>query len=591
MPEVAGLALYGAAAGRAAVVALIGAVFAVARSGVIAFAAMARVCGGRAVRAVVVQRLQRAGMAGVCGRVDIRTGTDDMAAVCAGGVAGVALAVADLCLRIEHRGAVVVGAGSVDRLEEESAAAGSAHGTERRDRAAPLECGAVIDELKQARDLGAAPVFLNRRSVIVFAEILHLPADGFLTVSLLGIKLDLVTGLDDHTGCPAVFYRHEGGVLCPMVDLFAVIVLIYFRLKIFTDAALSRHAAFAARIIGVFDHMPVAPAMGNHDELLAAGNHALFGVGIVGLVDEILHRLGRAADVEGILIDTAEAGAVPVPAVIMDMALHIKGIVAGGAVEHIDLAAAHCVIASVIRKFMRDDALLGAGGHIMRFVIACFEQARELVALAFANAAHGTVMGIPMLIDPSDLVCRRFFTVVRVNDLASLIIAEGMGGSQLCLRRFHGVRSVALSADDAEVGVVIHAGLGGNRQLQRGGFHAHIIIHIIRQLVGRPRGIRIILLIPLIGQPVALQALCRDREGDPVMFAEQQAVFRLFLIIAAAVDRGLALDALGLAGDDDGAAADIAADLAHALGVKLMAGRIHLFVAIAAGIPVLRSVS
>ena len=35
------------------------------------------------------------------------------------------------------------------------------------------------------------------------------------------------------------------------------------------------------------------------------------------------------------------------------------------------------------------------------------------------------------------------------------------------------------------------------------------------------------------------------------MFAEQQAVFRLFVIIAAAVDRGLALDALGLAGDDD----------------------------------------
>ncbi len=123
--------------------------------------------------------------------------------------------------------------------------------------------------------------------------------------------------------------------------------------------------------------------MGNHDELLAAGNLALFGVGIAGLKDELLHRLGRAADVEGILIDTAEAGAVPVPAVIMDMALHIKGIVADGAVEHIDLAAAHCVIASVKRKFMREDALLGAGGHIMRFVFACFEQARELVALAF----------------------------------------------------------------------------------------------------------------------------------------------------------------------------------------------------------------
>ena len=75
MLEVAGLALYGAAAGRAAVVALIGPVPAVARSGVIAFTAMARVCGGREVRAVVVQRLQRAGMAGICGRVDIRTGT------------------------------------------------------------------------------------------------------------------------------------------------------------------------------------------------------------------------------------------------------------------------------------------------------------------------------------------------------------------------------------------------------------------------------------------------------------------------------------------------------------------------------------
>ena len=46
MPEVAGLALYGAAASRAAVVALIGAVPTVARFGVIAFAAMVRVCGG-----------------------------------------------------------------------------------------------------------------------------------------------------------------------------------------------------------------------------------------------------------------------------------------------------------------------------------------------------------------------------------------------------------------------------------------------------------------------------------------------------------------------------------------------------------------
>ena len=329
--------------------------------------------------------------------------------------------------------------------------------------------------------------------------------------------------------------------------------------------------------------------MGNHDELLAAGNLALFGVGIAGLVDELLHRLGRAADVEGIFIDTAEAGVVPVPAIIMDMALHKNEIVADGADEHVNPAAAHRVIAFFKLKGMREDALLGAGGHIMRFVRACFEQARELVAVALRVAAHDTDMGIPILIDPSDIVFWRSLAVVGGHRHTGLLMAVGMGGRQLCLRRFHGVRRVALSADDAEVGVVIHAGLGGNRQLQRGGFHAHIVI-CLRQLVGRPRGIRIILLIPLIGQLVALQALCRDGEGDPVMFAEQQAVFRLFNIIAAAVDGGLTLDALGLAGDDDGAAADIAADLAHALGVKLMAGRIHLFVAIAAGIPVLRSV-
>ena len=328
--------------------------------------------------------------------------------------------------------------------------------------------------------------------------------------------------------------------------------------------------------------------MGNHDELLAAGNLALFGVGIAGFKDELLHRLGRAADVEGILIDTAKAGVIPVPAVIMDMALHKNEIVADGADEHVNSAAAHRVIASFKLKGMREDALLGAGGHIVCFVnSAFFEQALELVAVAFANAAYGSVLGNPILIDPSDLVFRRSLAVVGVHRLTGLLIAVGMGGRQLCLRRFQGVREVALSADDAVIGVVILAGLGGNRQLQRGGFHAHIVISL-RQLVGRPRGIRIILLIPLIGQLVALQALCRDREGDPVMFAEQQAVFRLFLIIV--VNRGLALDALGLAGDDDGAAADVAADLTHALGVKLMAGRIHLFVAIAAGVPVLRSV-
>ena len=331
--------------------------------------------------------------------------------------------------------------------------------------------------------------------------------------------------------------------------------------------------------------------MGNHDELLAAGNLALFWVGIAGFKDELLHRLGRAANVEGILIDTVEAGAVPVPAVIMDMALHRNDIVADGTSEHIDSAAAHCVIANVKHKGMREDALLGAGGHIMRFVIACFKQARELVAVAFRVAAHDTVMGNPMLIDPSDIVFRRSLAVFRGHTHTRLLMAVGMGGSQLCLRCFHGVRRVALSADDAVVGVVIHAGLGGNRQPQRWGVHVHIVI-FLRQLVGRRRGIRIILLIPLIGQLVAFQALCRDREGDPVMFAVQQVVFRLFVIIAAAVDRGLTLDAPRLAVDDDGTAADVVADLAHALGVKFMVGGIQFFiVTIAAGVPVLRSVS
>lgn len=181
--------------------------------------------------------------------------------------------------------------------------------------------------------------------------------------------------------------------------------------------------------------------------------------------------------------------------------------------------------------------------------------------------------------------------LLRGHTHTRLLMAVGMGGSQLCLRCFHGVRRVALSADDAVVGVVIHAGLGGNRQPQRWGVHVHIVI-FLRQLVGRRRGIRIILLIPLIGQLVAFQALCRDREGDPVMFAVQQVVFRLFVIIAAAVDRGLTLDAPRLAVDDDGTAADVVADLAHALGVKFMVGGIQFFiVTIAAGVPVLRSVS
>lgn len=586
MPEVAGLTLYGAAASCAAVVALIGAVSAVARFGVIAFAAMARVCGCRVGRAVVVQRLQWTGMTGVCRWVDIRTGTDDMAAVCAGGVAGIALTVADLLLRVEQRCAAAVVTACIDRLKEETAAAGGTHGAELWDRAAPLEGGAVGHQLEHGLRLIGIPISSNRYDVIliVFAAILHLPADGFLTGSLLGIKPDLVAGLDDHTGCSAIFHRHKGGVLCP-------IAVNFFRLFVFADAAFSFHAAFIALGIRVFDHIPAAPAMGNHDELFAAGNLALFGVGIAGLKDELLHRLGRAADVEGILIDTVEAGAVPVPAVIMDMALHRNYIVADGTSEHIDSAAAHCVIANVKHKGMREDALLGAGGHIMRFVRACFKQARELVTVAFRVAAHDTVMGNPMLIDPSDIVFRRSPAVFRGHTHTRLLVAVGMGGSQFCLRRFHGVRRVTLSADDAVVGVVIHAGLGGNRQPQRWGVHVHIVI-FLRQLVGRRRGIRIILLIPLIGQLVAFQALCRDREGDPVMFAVQQVVFRLFVIIAAAVDRGLTLDAPRLAVDDDGAAADVVADLAHALGVKFMVGGIQLFiVTIAAGVPVLRSVS
>ena len=586
MPEVAGLALYGAAASRAAVVAFIGAVSAVSRFGVIAFAAMARVCGCRVGRAVVVQRLQWTGMTGVCRWVDIRTGTDDMAAICAGGVAGVALTVADLLLRVEQRCASAVVTACIDRLKEETAAAGGTHGAELWDRAAPLKGGAVGHQLEQGLRLIGIPISSNRYDVIliVFAAILHLPADGFLTGSLLGIKPDLVAWLDDHTGCPAIFHRHKGGVLCP-------IAVNSFRLFVFADAAFSFHAAFIALGIGGFDHIPAAPAMGNHDELLAAGNLALFGVGIAGFKDELLHRLGRAADVEGILIDTAEAGVVPVPAVIMDVTLHKNEIVADGADEHVNSAAAYRVIAFFKLKGMREDALLGAGGHIMCFVFfcACFKQARELVAVAFANAAYGSIMGIPILIDPSDLVFRRSLAVVGVHRLTGLLIAEGMGGSQLCLRRFHGVRSVALSADDAVVGVVLLTGLGGNRHLQCRGRHTHVK-PTLRQLVGRRRGMLIILPIPLIGQLVAFQASCRDREGDRVIFIEQQAVFRLFVIII--VDGGLALDALGLAGDDDGAAADVAADLAHALGVIFMVGGIQLFtVAIAAGVPVPRSVS
>ena len=329
--------------------------------------------------------------------------------------------------------------------------------------------------------------------------------------------------------------------------------------------------------------------MWNHDEFLAAGYFAFFGVGIVRFNDELLHRLGRAADVEGILIDTVEAGAVPVPAVIMDMALHRNYIVADGTSEHIDSAAAHCVIASVKHKGMREDALLGAGGHIMRFVRACFKQARELVTVAFRVIAYGSFCSASVRVYKPNIVSWRSLAVFRGHRHTRLLVAVGMGGRQLCLRRFQGVRRVALSADDAVVGVVLLAGLGGNRHLQCGGRHTRVK-PTLRQLVGRRRWILIILPIPLIGQLVALQASCRDREGDRVIFIEQQAVFRLFVIII--VDRGLTLDAPRLAVDDDGTAADVVADLAHALGVKFMVGGIQLFiVTIAAGVPVLRSVS
>ena len=67
-----------------------------------------------------------------------------------------------------------------------------------------------------------------------------------------------------------------------------------------------------------------------------------------------------------------------------------------------------------------------------------------------------------------------------------------------------------------------------------------------------------------------------EREGDRVIFIEQQAVFRLFVIIIVEY-RGLALCAPRLAVDDDGTAADVVADLArHASGVKFMVGGIQV---------------
>ena len=193
----------------------------------------------------------------------------------------------------------------------------------------------------------------------------------------------------------------------------SVIILVDFCLCVLANAAFSLHTAVAACGIGVFDHIPAAPAMWNHDEFLAAWYFAFFGVGIAGLKDELLHRLGRAADVEGILIDTAEAGAVPVPAVIMDMALHRNGIVADGTSEHIDSAAAYRVKASVKHKGMREDALLGAGGHIMRFVFACFKQARKLVAVAFRVIAYGSFCSAPVRVYKPNIVSRRSLAVFR----------------------------------------------------------------------------------------------------------------------------------------------------------------------------------
>ena len=101
-------------------------------------------------------------MTGVCRWVDIRTGTDDMAAVCTGGVAGVALTVADLLLRVEQRCAAAVVTACIDRLKEETAAAGGTHGAELWDRAAPLKGGAVGHQLEQGLRLVGVPIFRNR---------------------------------------------------------------------------------------------------------------------------------------------------------------------------------------------------------------------------------------------------------------------------------------------------------------------------------------------------------------------------------------------------------------------------------------------
>ena len=77
-------------------------------------------------------------------------------------VAGVALTVADLLLRIEHRGAAAVVTACIDRLKEETAAAGGTHGAELWDRAAPLEGGAVGHQLEQGLRLVGTPIFSNR---------------------------------------------------------------------------------------------------------------------------------------------------------------------------------------------------------------------------------------------------------------------------------------------------------------------------------------------------------------------------------------------------------------------------------------------
>ena len=62
---------------------------------------------------------------------------------------------------------------------------------------------------------------------------------------------------------------------------------------------------------------------------------------------------------------------------------------------------------------MREDALLGAGGHIMRFVIACFKQARELVTVAFRVIAYGSFCSASVRVYKPNIVSRRSLAVFR----------------------------------------------------------------------------------------------------------------------------------------------------------------------------------